>query len=137
MPGTTCTKESLINHRGKEATIMESGARKTSLLKLVTKGRKTGKDHTVELMQFSDDDRMIVIASKGGSPTHPDWYLNLVANPTVQVNIAGVNSSMYASTATAADKKRLWAQIVAKYPLYEEFQYKTSRDIPLVILSPK
>ncbi|MFB3043804.1 MAG: nitroreductase/quinone reductase family protein, partial [Nitrososphaerales archaeon] len=59
--------------------MLENGPRKISLLKLVTKGRKTGKNHMVELIQFSDGDRMIVIASKGGSPTHPDWYLNLVA----------------------------------------------------------
>ncbi len=116
---------------------LENETRKTSLLKLVTKGRKTGKNHMVELMQFSDGDKMIVIASKGGSPTHPDWYLNLVANPNVQVKIGEVNSLMYASTATATDKKRLWPKIVEKFPLYEEFQYKTSRDIPLVILSPK
>lgn len=88
-------------------------------------------------MQFLDEDRMIVIASKGGSPTHPDWYLNLVENPNVQIKIGDVTSSMLASTASAPEKKKLWPRIVEKFPLYEEFQYKTTRNIPLVILSPK
>ncbi len=104
-------------------------------LLLTTFGRKTGKRHTVPLQHFNDSNRTIVIASKGGSENHPHWYLNLESNPQVEVQIRKSKTKMVASTAVAGERKRLWEFVTGRYGGYKDYQRKTTREIPVVILS--
>lgn len=104
------------------------------ILLLTVIGRKTGKQRTTPLLYLKDDDNLLVVASKGGNPKHPEWYLNLAANPDVVVQIGREKLPMRAFTATEEDKSRIWPQIVKAYKNYEEYQRKTTRNIPVVIL---
>lgn len=110
-----------------------------SILLLTVTGRKTGKQRTVPLMYFRDKDNdstnLLIVASKGGDPKHPEWYSNLVANPNVIVQIGREKLPMRAVTATKEEKSKVWPQIVKAYKGYEEYQQKTTRDIPVVILT--
>ena len=111
--------------------------RKTApVLLLTTTGRKTGKPRTTPLLYLEDARRYVVIASVGGAPKHPAWYLNLRndANATIQVGNRKLNVN--AATATPEERGRLWARAVEMYAGYAGYQAKTSREIPLVILTP-
>ncbi len=81
-----------------------------------------------------DGDRYLVVASNGGSKPHPDWYQNLAADPHVSVQVADDTFEALASTATARQKPRLWGLMVSIWPDYEQYQTKTEREIPVVIL---
>ncbi|MFS2293339.1 MAG: nitroreductase family deazaflavin-dependent oxidoreductase [Actinomadura sp.] len=106
----------------------------TVTLLLTTVGRRSGKEHTTPLIYQKEGDAYIVVASKGGADDHPDWYKNLQANPEVKVQVKGDKFTARARTATPEEKPRLWRKMVAAWPAYEEYQQKTSRDIPVVIL---
>ncbi|HEY4606789.1 MAG TPA: nitroreductase family deazaflavin-dependent oxidoreductase [Acidimicrobiia bacterium] len=106
------------------------------ILLLTTIGRRSGRRHTVPLLYLSDRDRVVVIASYGGRDRHPEWYLNLVAEPMVVARIAATPRSFQARTASPAERGRLWPVVVAAYPGYAEYQTRTARQIPLVILEP-
>ena len=108
-----------------------------SILLLTVKGRKTGKQRTTPLLYFRDDDNLLVVASKGGHPKHPEWYNNLVASPEVMVQIGHEKLPMRAATATEDEKSRLWPEIVRAYKGYGEYQRKTTRNIPVVILKKR
>ena len=108
-----------------------------SVLLLTVIGRKTGKQRTTPLLYFSDGDNLLVVASKGGHPKHPRWYENLVANPDVMVQIGHEKMPMRAITATEDEKSRLWPEIVRSYKGYGEYQRKTTRNIPVVILKKR
>ena len=108
-----------------------------SVLLLTVKGRKTGKQRTTPLLYFRDDDNLLVVASKGGHPKHPEWYNNLVASPEVMVQIGHEKLPMRAATATEDEKSRLWPEIVRAYKSYGEYQRKTTRNIPVVILKKR
>ena len=100
-------------------------------------GRKTGERRSTLLTApICEPDRVIVIASKGGHPDHPQWYKNLVANPDVELTIKGETKAYRARTADAAEKAALWPTIVGKYKGYEGYQKSTDRDIPVVICEP-
>jgi deazaflavin-dependent oxidoreductase (nitroreductase family) len=100
-------------------------------------GRKTGERRSTLLTApICEADRVVVIASKGGHPDHPQWYKNLVANPEVEVTIRGETRRMRARTASPAEKAELWPGIVATYKGYEGYQQSTERDIPVVICEP-
>lgn len=103
---------------------------------LTTIGRKTGKRRTVPLLYMHDGANIICVGSKGGMPHHPLWYRNLQANPDVEVRIGTEVRRMRARTATAAQKAGYWPKLVAMYPDFENYQARTDRDIPVVILSP-
>jgi deazaflavin-dependent oxidoreductase (nitroreductase family) len=103
---------------------------------VTTIGRKTGRRLTVPLLYLRDDDRVVTVASKGGMDHHPLWYRNMVANPAVEVQIGRAVTSMRAHTASAAEKAGLWPKLVAMYPDYAQYQARTRREIPVVILSP-
>lgn len=103
---------------------------------VTTTGRKTGKRHTTPLLYLRDGDRVVTVASKGGMDHHPLWYRNMVANPAVDVQIGTRVDAMRAHTASAAEKHDLWPKLVAMYPDYAGYQARTTRDIPVVILSP-
>ena len=108
----------------------------TTTLLLTTHGRKSGKEYTTPLIYTLDDSGdPVVVASQGGTPDNPDWYLNLVANPHVNVQIKGEKFHAHPHTAEGADRERLWKQMAAVWPDYDEYQKKTDREIPVVVLA--
>lgn len=103
-------------------------------LLLTTVGRKSGKERIKPLIYQQYGDSYLVVASKGGSPEPPAWYLNIEAEPEVRVQVWGEKFTARARTATADEKPALWRKMVAVWPDYDEYQRKTDRDIPIVIL---
>ena len=106
----------------------------TTVLLLTTTGRRTGQPRTLPLIYQKHGDDHLVVASKGGSDQPPAWYLNLEANPEVEVQVHGDRFTARARTATAAEKPELWKIMTATWPAYDEYQTKTDRDIPVVVL---
>jgi deazaflavin-dependent oxidoreductase (nitroreductase family) len=105
-------------------------------LLLTTRGRKSGKLRRTALIYGRDADRYLVVASNGGSARHPAWYLNLVADPEVRVQVAAEHFRAQARPATPEEKPELWRIMAKIFPTYDRYQAKTSREIPLVILEP-
>ncbi|GAA3447121.1 nitroreductase family deazaflavin-dependent oxidoreductase [Planomonospora venezuelensis] len=103
-------------------------------LLLTTRGRKTGKLRRTALIYGGDGGRHLLVASNGGSAEHPAWYLNLVADPEVHVQVGAERFAARARTATAEEKAELWPIMAELFPMYDRYRAKTSRDIPLVIL---
>ena len=103
-------------------------------LLLTTTGRQSGGRFTTPLIYGRIGDSYLVVASRGGSEVHPHWYLNLRANPAVEVQVAADRFTARARTATAEEKHRLWPLMTAIWPRYDEYQQQTQRDIPLVVL---
>jgi deazaflavin-dependent oxidoreductase (nitroreductase family) len=104
---------------------------------LTTTGRKSGNLRRTPLIRVRDGDNYIVIASLGGAPQHPNWYLNLVANPDVVINDRGERHELRARTASPEEKAAKWPLAVAAWPSYDDYQRSTDRDIPLVICEPR
>lgn len=109
----------------------------SQILLLTTTGRKTRWPRTWPLSYFSEGDRLIVLAANGGQPNHPAWYLNLLANPRVSVQLGEQTRLMSAHTAEGDERTRLWSRAVREYPAYASYQQKTHREIPIVILRPQ
>jgi len=103
-------------------------------LVLTTTGRKTGKPHDTALIFGADGDNCVVVASMGGAPKHPVWYLNLVANPEVQVQVKGDRFTARARTAEGEERQRLWELMTGIWPNYDQYQERTDRVIPVVVL---
>lgn len=105
------------------------------VLLLTTKGRKTGKPRTVPVMYFDDGGSQVVIASAGGSPTHPAWFRNLSHDPNVTVEMKGRQYQARAEVATGSERERIWSQVIAQQPRFAEYAKKTAgREIPVVVL---
>jgi deazaflavin-dependent oxidoreductase (nitroreductase family) len=104
------------------------------LLLLTTTGAKSGQTRINPVVYTRDGDRLVIIASKGGSPTSPDWYHNLVANPTVTVEVPGDTFEAKASVAQGEERERLFAAQAAAMPNFSDYQQKTTRQLPVVIL---
>ena len=105
----------------------------TTLL-LTTRGRRSGESRTTPLIYGRDGERYVIVASRGGAPKHPNWYENLAANPDVDVQVMADRFKARARTATAAEKPALWKTMTAIWPPYDEYQQRTPREIPVVIL---
>ena len=105
------------------------------ILILTTKGRKSGEERTNALIFGRHGDDYLVVGSKGGSPTPPAWYLNLVADPEVHVQVKGDRFAAHARTATAEEKPELWKTMTAVWPDYDAYQQRTEREIPVVVLT--
>jgi len=105
-------------------------------LLLTTRGRKSGKLRRTALIYGQDGENYLLVASKGGAPEHPAWYLNLVENPEVELQVGADKLTGRARTATAEEKPRLWQRMTEIFPRYDEYQAKTERAIPLVIVEP-
>ncbi len=103
---------------------------------LTTTGRKSGEPRTMPLLYLRDGRDIVVVASKGGYSTHPQWYFNLLADPAVEVTIGREHLEMTARIATAEEKAALWPRLVDNYKYYGTYQARTERDIPVVICSP-
>jgi F420H(2)-dependent quinone reductase len=105
------------------------------MLLLSTVGTKTGIEHTVPLLYLRDGEDIVVIASWGGRPESPQWYRNLQSTPEITIQILGEQIPVTARTANATERARLWPLAVASYDGYAEYQSRTTREIPVVILS--
>ena len=106
------------------------------MLLLTTVGRHSGRSHTVPLLYLEESGRLVVIASYGGRPHHPEWYLNLVAEPSATVQIDGRHTPVMASTMDPDDRLQWWPRIVDAYDGYATYQSRTTREIPVVWLDP-
>jgi F420H(2)-dependent quinone reductase len=106
------------------------------VLLLVTTGRKSGLKRTTVLLYLEDGGRYVIVASNGGTAKHPVWWLNLQANPEAAVEIGDRKILVRATEARGEEKARLWQRLVRMYPSYENYQKRTDREIPVVILDP-
>ncbi|MFI0406452.1 nitroreductase family deazaflavin-dependent oxidoreductase [Actinomadura sp. 3N508] len=106
----------------------------TVTLLLTTTGRRTGKERTTPLIYQLDGDAHVIVASKGGDDDHPLWYKNIQANPEVKVQVKGDKFTARARTATPEERPALWSKMTAVWPDYDEYQTKTNREIPVVVL---
>ena len=105
-------------------------------LLLTTTGRKSGKPQILPLIYGKTESGFAIVASKGGAPSHPAWYFNLTAYPEVEVQVEEQRFSARARTATEAERSTLWYQMVGIYSPYADYQKRTEREIPVVILEP-
>ena len=111
------------------------GMHREGLVLLTTVGARTGRRRTTPMMFHREGDRVLVIASNVGAPKHPDWYLNLVANPRVTVEVGEETYDALASPAEGEERERLWTLIKKEYPFFADHEAKTDRTIPVVILT--
>jgi F420H(2)-dependent quinone reductase len=128
--------------RDQVAQYEESGGKEGAELEgkpvviLTTRGRHSGKLRKSALMRVEHDGKYVVVASMGGAPKHPVWYLNLVADPHVTLQDGERVMDMRARTASPDEKQEWWPYATAAWPPYDEYQTRTDRDIPVVILEP-
>ncbi len=109
--------------------------RGTTILLLTTKGRTSGKERTTPLIHRTHDGAWVIVASKGGAPDDPDWYKNIVANPDeVKIQDRAEVVPVSARTASGEERDRLWSLMTESWPAYNDYQRKTSREIPVVVL---
>jgi deazaflavin-dependent oxidoreductase (nitroreductase family) len=108
--------------------------RGTTTLLLTTTGRKSGRRRTTPLIYQAYDDAYLIVASKGGAPDPPEWYLNLVEHPDVELQIRGEAFHARARTATPEEKPDMWRTMTQTWPAYDDYQRKTDREIPIVVL---
>jgi len=111
-------------------------ARGAPVCLVTTTGRRSGQRRTVALIYLADGPNVVLVASKGGMAKSPLWYGNLVANPVCTVELGRETREMRARTASAEEKRALWPRLCAIYPDYDDYQARTERDIPVVILEP-
>jgi deazaflavin-dependent oxidoreductase (nitroreductase family) len=105
-----------------------------TVLILTTTGRRSGEPRSTPLIYGKRGKDHLVVASKGGAEDHPGWYLNLCEQPEVTVQVRGDRFRAHARTATSEEKPELWRMMTDRWPAYDEYQRKTSRDIPVVVL---
>jgi deazaflavin-dependent oxidoreductase (nitroreductase family) len=108
--------------------------RGTTILLLTTRGRKSGQERTTPLIFRPHGDGFMIVASKGGTDEPPAWYLNLKADPDVQVQVRGDVFRAHARDATAEEQPRLWREMAEVWPDYDAYQRRTAREIPVVVL---
>jgi deazaflavin-dependent oxidoreductase (nitroreductase family) len=105
-----------------------------TLLILHTIGARSGQEHVNPVAYVADGERFVIIASKGGAPVHPGWYYNIVANPRVEVEVGTGKFSARASIASEPERTRLYNKMIAMMPAFAEYQKKTTRVIPVIVL---
>jgi len=105
-------------------------------LLLTTRGRRSGRLRRTPLIYGRDGDAYVVVGSVGGKPDHPGWYYNLTAQPEVTIQVGPDELPARARTAEGDEREALWARMTAIWPAYDEYQAKTSRRIPIVVLEP-
>lgn len=141
MPSNAALKRMNALHR---ILIKVTGGRKgwtgmnMPVLELTTTGRRTGRPRSVMLTSpIQDGAELVVVGSRGGDDVHPAWFLNLCESPLVEVSVQGrPKEPMTARVATAEERARLWPLLVAEHTMYADYQKKTTRQIPLVLLKP-
>jgi deazaflavin-dependent oxidoreductase (nitroreductase family) len=107
--------------------------RGTTILLLTTTGRTSGQERTTPLIHRAEDGGWVVVASKGGAPDHPGWYQNLQANPEAKIQVKGDVIPVHARTTEGEERDRLWGLMAEVWPAYNDYQRKTSRQIPIVV----
>jgi deazaflavin-dependent oxidoreductase (nitroreductase family) len=117
---------------GGKVTIHPAG---DSLALLTTTGAKSGRQHTTPLAYHRDGERVIVVASKGGAPEHPAWYHNLRANPTVTLEVGTETYQAHAAVAEGEERDRLYRQQAAQFDSFNDYERRTTRKIPVIILT--
>jgi deazaflavin-dependent oxidoreductase (nitroreductase family) len=108
--------------------------RGTTTLLLTTTGRKSGEERTTPLIYQEHDGDYLIVASKGGADEPPAWYRNLEANPAVGVQVMGDRFEANARTASSDEKPEMWKKMTGAWPAYDDYQTKTDREIPVVVL---
>jgi len=106
------------------------------VLILHTVGRKSGKTRQSPLLYIQDGDDYVIVGSRGGSDAPPGWWLNLQAMPETTIEIKGSKRRVTARKATAEEKAVYWPRLIAGYPFYDDYQARTARDIPVIVLTP-
>jgi proline iminopeptidase len=106
----------------------------STILLLTTTGRTTGEKRTVPLIYARDGDRYVIIASKGGAPEHPGWYKNLEKVPEVELQVKSEVFPARARTAQGEERERLWRKANEIWPQYADYEKRTQREIPVVVL---
>jgi deazaflavin-dependent oxidoreductase (nitroreductase family) len=106
------------------------------ILLFTTKGRKSGQPRTIPIIFTPHGDSWVIIASKGGSPTHPVWYLNILDDPKVEVQVKGDRYEARARTAVSPEREEIWAEALKIWPSYDIYQSRTTRQIPVVVIEP-
>src|SRR5258707_14487465 len=107
------------------------------VLALTTTGRKSGRPRTVMLTSpLREGDKIVIVASKGGDDRNPEWYLNLKANPNVEVKLGSKTNPMVAHIAEGSERADLWQRLTSDHKNYADYQTKTDREIPVVVLDP-
>jgi deazaflavin-dependent oxidoreductase (nitroreductase family) len=104
---------------------------------LTVTGRKSGRKYTKPLLYLRDGEKVICVASKGGMDHHPLWYRNLETHPDVEVQIGSEVRAMRAATASDAERAAYWPRLVAMYPDFDDYQARTARRIPVIVLTPR
>jgi deazaflavin-dependent oxidoreductase (nitroreductase family) len=107
------------------------------ILLLNSVGRKSGKKCATPLLYVVDGEGFVIIASQGGTPSHPAWYLNLKANPDATVEVGDRKVRVWAEEEGGEENERLWQKMAEMYPTYDDYQKKTKREIPLLVLQPR
>jgi deazaflavin-dependent oxidoreductase (nitroreductase family) len=109
--------------------------RGNTILLLSTTGRKSGEQRTTPLIHRSDGEHWVVVASKGGAPENPSWFENLLADPKATIEVKGESIPVAATTAEGDERTRLWSLMIEDWPAYDDYQKKTDREIPVVVLA--
>ena len=109
--------------------------RGATILLLSTTGRRSGEQRTTPLIHREDAGRWVVVASKGGAPEHPSWFANLEADPNALIQVHDEQIPVRASVATGEERERLWGLLCEQWPAYDDYARKTTREIPVVVLS--
>jgi deazaflavin-dependent oxidoreductase (nitroreductase family) len=109
--------------------------RGTTILLLSTRGRSSGEERTTPLIHRTDGDRWVIVASKGGTPENPSWYENLKADQQASIQVKGETIQVSAGTAQGEERERLWRLMAEVWPAYDEYQARTDREIPVVVLT--
>jgi deazaflavin-dependent oxidoreductase (nitroreductase family) len=108
--------------------------RGTTILLLTTEGRRSGESRTTPLIHRTDGNRWVVVASKGGAPANPSWFENLRANPEATIEVKGETVPVRFSVAEGEERARLWSLMAEVWPAYNDYQARTERQIPVVVL---
>ncbi len=124
----------VIEEFRKNAGKLAGSYERMPVLLLTTRGARSGRSHTTPLAYTRDGDRLFVIGSKGGSPTHPDWYRNLVATERVGVEVGAENFEARAVVLKGAERDRAYARQAEQMPFFAEYQKRVSRKIPVIAL---
>jgi deazaflavin-dependent oxidoreductase (nitroreductase family) len=106
-----------------------------NMILITTTGAKSGEPRVSPLTYFPDGERYVIMASAGGSPTHPNWYHNLTTHPEISVEVGGERFAATATTATGDERQRIFTAMVAAMPRFGEYQEQTEREIPVVVLT--
>jgi deazaflavin-dependent oxidoreductase (nitroreductase family) len=127
-------EEHVRRYRETDGEVGSIWRRGSKILLLTTTGRTSGEPRTTPLIYEDAGDRLVIVASKGGSPQDPGWYRNLVKDPKVELQVKGDVFPAHARTATGDEREQLWELAARQWPDYDAYQQKTDREIPVVVL---